>query len=57
MSTTPMAPTQSVAVARIHIPENVRVLDEAHVEALAGSIKLKGMLVPVVLRERDDDST
>lgn len=55
MSTTTISPTRTVAVARIHIPENVRVLDEAHVEALAGSIKLKGMLVPVVLRERDDD--
>jgi ParB/RepB/Spo0J family partition protein len=54
MSTT-MTSTRTVAVARIHIPDNVRVLDEEHVKALAGSIKLKGMLVPVVLRERDDD--
>jgi ParB/RepB/Spo0J family partition protein len=55
MSTTTISPTRTIAVARIHIPDNVRVLDEEHVEALAGSIKLKGMLVPVVLRERDDD--
>jgi ParB/RepB/Spo0J family partition protein len=54
MSTT-MTSTRTVPVARIHIPENVRVLDEEHVKALAGSIKLKGMLVPVVLRERGDD--
>ncbi|HET6507380.1 MAG TPA: ParB/RepB/Spo0J family partition protein [Baekduia sp.] len=50
-----MTSTRTVAVARIHIPDNVRGLDEEHVAALAGSIKLKGMLVPVVLRERDDD--
>jgi ParB family transcriptional regulator, chromosome partitioning protein len=36
------------------VPENVRVLDEAHVEALAGSIKLQGMLVPLVVREGAD---
>lgn len=55
MSTTTMASTPTVAVARIHIPDNVRVLDQEHVKALVGSIELKGMLVPVVLRERDDD--
>jgi ParB/RepB/Spo0J family partition protein len=54
MSTT-ITSARTVAVARIHIPDNVRVLDEEHVKALAGSIELKGMLVPVVLRERDDD--
>jgi ParB/RepB/Spo0J family partition protein len=54
MSTT-MTSARTVARERIHIPDNVRVLDQAHVQALAGSIKLKGMLVPVVVRERDND--
>lgn len=54
MSTT-MTSARTVARERIHLPDNVRVLDEAHVQALAGSIKLKGMLVPVVVRERDED--
>jgi hypothetical protein len=37
-----------VVLDRIRVPENVRVLDDAHVQALAGSIALQGMLVPVV---------
>src|SRR5215204_3673558 len=43
-----------VALDRIRVPQNVRALDEAHVEALAGSIKLQGMLVPLVVREHGD---
>jgi ParB/RepB/Spo0J family partition protein len=43
-----------VALDRIRVPENVRALDDAHVQALAGSIALQGMLVPVVVREVDD---
>jgi ParB/RepB/Spo0J family partition protein len=43
-----------VALDRIHVPDNVRDLDAAHVEALAGSIALQGMLVPVVLRHDGD---
>jgi ParB/RepB/Spo0J family partition protein len=43
-----------VALDRIRVPENVRTLDDAHVRALAGSIKLQGMLVPVVVREDGD---
>ena len=54
MSTT-MTSARTIARERIHIPDNVRVLDQDHVQALAGSIKLKGMLVPVVVRERDND--
>jgi ParB family transcriptional regulator, chromosome partitioning protein len=54
MSTT-ITSARTVALGRIHIPENVRDLDQAHVKALAGSIELQGMLVPVVLRERNDD--
>jgi ParB-like chromosome segregation protein Spo0J len=39
-----------VALDRIDIPDNVRELDAAHVEALAGSIALQGLLVPLVVR-------
>jgi hypothetical protein len=39
-----------VALEQIRVPEEVRTLDEARVEALAGSIALQGMLVPVVVR-------
>ncbi|HYZ28669.1 MAG TPA: ParB/RepB/Spo0J family partition protein [Thermoleophilaceae bacterium] len=45
---------RSVALEKIHVPENVRTLDEAHVEALAGSIALQGLLVPLVVREQGD---
>jgi ParB/RepB/Spo0J family partition protein len=40
-----------VALDRIRVPENVRALDPEHVKALAGSIKIQGMLVPVVVRD------
>jgi ParB/Sulfiredoxin domain len=43
-----------VALEQIRVPENVRALDDAHVQALAGSIELQGLLVPVVVREVDD---
>jgi ParB-like chromosome segregation protein Spo0J len=39
-----------VALEQIRVPDNVRALDETHVQALAGSIALQGMLVPVVVR-------
>jgi ParB-like nuclease family protein len=54
MATTIQQAGQHVPLERIRVPENVRVLDEAHVEALAGSIKLQGMLVPLVVREGAD---
>ena len=51
-----MAPTAPTAVggltlplARIHVPENVRALNAEHVDALAASIALQGMLVPIVV--------
>ncbi len=52
MSTTTAPPTQqhTVALAQIHVPANVRGLDAEHVKALAGSIALQGILVPVVVR-------
>jgi hypothetical protein len=32
---------REVALDRIRVPENVRVLDDAHVQALVGSISLQ----------------
>ena len=45
---------RQVALERIRVPDNVRALDDAHVQALAGSIALQGMLVPVVVRSDGD---
>ena len=42
--------TRSVALDRIDVPDNIRELDAAHVQALAGSIALQGLLVPLVVR-------
>jgi hypothetical protein len=41
---------RSVALECIDVPDNVRELDAAHVEALARSIALQGLLVPLVVR-------
>jgi len=41
---------QLIDVDRIAIPGNVRELDAVHVDALAGSIKLRGLRVPVIVR-------
>jgi ParB/RepB/Spo0J family partition protein len=41
---------RGLPLERIHVPANVRELDPEHVQALAGSIRLQGMLVPVVVR-------
>jgi ParB/RepB/Spo0J family partition protein len=49
----PTAPTAAggltLTLARIHVPENVRPLNAEHVDALAASIALQGMLVPIVV--------
>jgi ParB/RepB/Spo0J family partition protein len=55
MATTASEIGQQVALDRIRVPDNVRTLDDAHVQALAGSIKLQGMLVPVVVRDDGDN--
>jgi ParB/RepB/Spo0J family partition protein len=51
MATT--APTTAggltMPLERIHVPENVRALNAEHVDALAASIALQGMLVPIVV--------
>ena len=54
MATTNQQAGRHLPLERIRVPENVRALDEAHVEALVGSIKLQGMLVPLVVRDHGD---
>jgi ParB family chromosome partitioning protein len=54
MATTIHETGRHVALGEIRVPENVRALDPEHVKALAGSIKLQGMLVPVVVRDDGD---
>jgi ParB/RepB/Spo0J family partition protein len=50
MATTSEETGRHIALVDIRVPDNVRELDPEHVKALAGSIKLQGMLVPVVVR-------
>src|ERR671937_632920 len=54
MATTALDHAPLIALERIRGPDNVRDLDASHVDALAGSIALQGMLVPVVLRPDGD---
>jgi ParB/RepB/Spo0J family partition protein len=54
MSTAVQESGRQVALDQIRVPENVRALDDAHVQALAGSIALQGILVPVVVRHAGD---
>jgi ParB/RepB/Spo0J family partition protein len=54
MSTTVQDGGRRVALEQIRVPDNVRALDDTHVQALAGSISLQGMLVPVVVRDDGD---
>jgi ParB/RepB/Spo0J family partition protein len=44
-----LSQTTTIALDRIHVPTNVRQLDPEHVKALAASIRLQGILVPVVV--------
>jgi ParB family chromosome partitioning protein len=50
MATTTQETGRHIALVDIRVPDNVRDLDPEHVKALAGSIGLQGMLVPVVVR-------
>ena len=50
MAMTAVDHARHVALERIRVPANVRDLDASHVDALAGSIALQGMLVPLVVR-------
>jgi ParB/RepB/Spo0J family partition protein len=54
-TTTPARDSQhTVALDLIRVPDNVRDLDPDHVHALAGSIALQGVLVPIVVRPDGD---
>jgi ParB/RepB/Spo0J family partition protein len=53
IATQPVA-ALTLPLEQIHVPDNVRELDAAHVSALAGSISLQGVLVPVVVRTNAD---
>ena len=54
--TTLSTPTsrQSIPLEQITVPGNVRDLNAEHVDALARSIRLRGLLVPVIVRPADD---
>ena len=54
MATTTQETGRHIALVDIRIPDNVRDLDPKHVKALAGSIGLQGMLVPVVVRNNGE---
>jgi ParB/RepB/Spo0J family partition protein len=54
MASTINEPGRRIALDNIRVPENVRSLDDSHAQALAGSIALQGMLVPVVVRDDGD---
>jgi len=54
VSTTTQDTGRHIALEQIRVPDNVRALDDAHVQALAGSIALQGILVPVVVRNDGD---
>ena len=43
----------AVAIDKLHVPQNVRELDQEHVDALAGSIALQGLLIPVLVAPAD----
>jgi len=45
----------TIPLERIHVPENVRPLNADHVDALAASIALQGMLVPIVVCPAESD--
>jgi ParB family chromosome partitioning protein len=54
-TTTSTATDRTAQLQEIHVAENVRALDAEHVQALVGSIRLQGMLVPVVVRPATAD--
>jgi ParB/RepB/Spo0J family partition protein len=54
MATTTPETGRHIALVDIRVPDNVRDLDPEHVKALAGSIELQGMLIPIVVRNDGD---
>ena len=56
MSTPTMARrAQEIALDRIEVGGNVRELDAEHVSALAGSMAVRGLIVPVAVRPLDGE--
>jgi ParB/RepB/Spo0J family partition protein len=53
MSSVAVAPTR-VALEEIDVGDNARELDGEHVEALASSIALRGLIVPLVVRPQGE---
>jgi ParB/RepB/Spo0J family partition protein len=53
ISTTPASGELRLALDDILVGDNVRDLDEAHVDSLAQSIALRGLLVPLIVRPTD----
>jgi ParB/RepB/Spo0J family partition protein len=53
MTTTTQRGELRLALAEIRVRENVRGLDADHVDALAQSIALRGLLVPLIVRRVD----
>jgi hypothetical protein len=52
-SKTPVRGELRLALDEILVRENVRDLDDAHVDNLAPSIALRGLLVPLIVRPTD----
>ena len=50
---TPVTGELRLALDEILVRENVRDLDDAHVDSLAQSIALRGLLVPLIVRPVD----
>lgn len=50
------ASTITVPLEKVHVPANVRELAPEHVDALAGSIALQGLLVPVLVAVAEGDA-
>ena len=46
---------QEIALEQIEVGGNVRALDAEHVSALAGSMAVRGLIVPVAVRSLDGD--
>ena len=53
VTSTPHTGELRLSLDDIHVRENVRDLDPGHVDALAQSIALRGLLVPLIVRHTD----
>jgi ParB family chromosome partitioning protein len=53
--TSTTASARRISLELIDVGDNVRELDQAHVDALAASIQLQGILVPLVVQAAGED--